>query len=48
MVQVVSVDGKPLAPTTRYGKVRHLLKAKKAIVISKQPFIIRLTYFPNE
>ena len=29
MVQVVSADGKPLAPTTRYGKVRHLLPTSK-------------------
>lgn len=31
-------------PTTRHGKVRRLLKAKKAIVINLCPFIIQLTY----
>ncbi len=28
-VYVLSKDGKPLMPTKRFGKVRHLLKEKK-------------------
>ena len=31
-------------PTTRYGKVRHMLRDGKAIVYSRQPFTIQLTY----
>lgn len=29
MVYVQDIDGKPLMPTTRHGKVRRLLKEKK-------------------
>ena len=44
MVYVQDIDGNPLMPTTRHGKVRRLLKAKKAIVINLCPFTIQLTY----
>ena len=44
MVYVLSKDGKPLMPTNRHGKVKHLLKDKKAKVISKEPFTIQLLY----
>lgn len=44
MVYVQDIDGKPLMPTTRHGKVRRLLKANKAIVVNLCPFTIRLTY----
>ena len=44
MVYVLDKDGKPLMPTKRYGKVRHLLKEGKAIVVRCDPFTIRLTY----
>lgn len=44
MVYVLDRDGNPLMPTKRYGKVRHLLKDGKAVVIRKTPFTIRLTY----
>lgn len=44
MVYVLNKDGKPLMPTTRSGRVRRLLKAKKAIVVNYQPFTIQLTY----
>ena len=30
MVYVLSKDGKPLMPTNRHGKVKHLLKDKKS------------------
>lgn len=44
MVYVLNKDGKPLMPTNRYGKVRHLLKNKQAKVVRKTPFTIQLLY----
>ena len=44
MVYVISENGQPLMPTTRYGKVRHLLKDGKAKVINRCPFMIQLLY----
>ena len=44
MVYVISKDGHPLMPTVRHGKVRRLLKEKKAAVIRRCPFTIKLTY----
>ena len=44
MVYVLSRSGKPLMPTERHGKVRRLLKEKKAEVVSRKPFTIRLLY----
>lgn len=44
MVYVLNFDGKPLMPTERYGKVRRLLKAGRAVVVRKAPFTIKLTY----
>lgn len=44
MVYVLNIDGQPLMPTNRYGKVRHLLKAGKAKVIKRCPFTIQLLY----
>lgn len=44
MVYVQDINGKPLMPTTRYGKVRRLLKANKAVVVNICPFTIKLTY----
>ena len=44
MVYVLSLDGQPLMPTIRHGKVRRLLRDKKAKVISKCPFTIKLLY----
>lgn len=44
MVYVISKDGHPLMPTVRHGKVRRLLKEKKATVIRRCPFTIKLTY----
>ena len=41
---VISKDGQPLMPTSRCGKVYRLLKNKKAKVISRCPFIIKLLY----
>ena len=44
MVYVQGIDGSPLMPTTRHGKVRRLLKSKKATVVNLCPFTIRLLY----
>lgn len=44
MVYVLNIDGKPLMPTERHGKVRRLLKEKKAKAIKRCPFTIQLLY----
>lgn len=44
MVYVQDINGYPLMPTTRYGKVRKLLKENKAVVTNLCPFTVRLTY----
>lgn len=44
MVYVQDIDGKPMMPTTRHGKVRRLLKANKATVVNLCPFTIQSTY----
>ena len=46
-VYVISKDGQPLMPTTRFGKVRRLLKDKKAKVVRSCPFTIKLFYEPE-
>lgn len=46
-VYVISKDGQPLMPTSRFGKVRRLLKNKKAKVVSRCPFTIKLLYEPE-
>ena len=46
-VYVISKDGQPLMPTPRFGKVRRLLKNKKAKVVSRCPFTIKLLYEPE-
>ena len=43
-IGIVSVSGHPLTPTTRAGRVRHLLKNGQARIISHQPFAIQLLY----
>lgn len=43
-VYVISKDGQPLMPTSRFGKVRRLLRDKKAKVIRRCPFTIKLLY----
>ena len=42
MVYVQDIDGRHLMPTTRHGKVRRLLKSKKATVVKLSPFTIRI------
>lgn len=41
MVYVQDIDGKPMMPTTRHGKVRRLLKDNKAVVVNTCPFTIK-------
>ena len=47
-VYVISKDGQPLMPTSRSGKVRRLLRDKKAKVISRCPFTVKLLYEPED
>lgn len=44
LVYVLNVNGRPLMPTDRCGKVRRLLKTGKAKVIRRCPFTIQLLY----
>lgn len=44
MVFVLSIEGKPLMPTKRHGKVRRLLKQGLAKVVKAKPFTIQLLY----
>ena len=44
MVYILNIDGQPLMPTNRHGKVRRLLKNGQAKVISRCPFTIQLLY----
>lgn len=43
-IYVQAKDGTPLMPTTRCGKVRCLLRDGRAVIASRTPFTIRLTY----
>ena len=42
MVYVLNMDGRPLMPTERHGKVRRMLRDGKAKVIRRCPFTIQL------
>ena len=44
MVYVLDKNGQPLMPTSRYGKVRRLLRAGRAVVVRRTPFTIHLLY----
>ena len=44
MVYVLNKYGKPLMPTTRYGRVRRLLRKGCAVVVDYRPFTIQITY----
>ena len=46
-VYVISKDGQPLMPTSRFGKVRRLLNENKAKVLRCCPFTIKLLYEPK-
>ena len=47
-VFVLSMNGTKLMPTTRLGRVRHLLKDGKAEIACRKPFTIRLLYPSTE
>lgn len=44
MVYVLNIDGEPLMPTERLGRVRHLVKEHRAVIVNYRPFTIKLTY----
>ena len=44
MVYVLDIEGKPLMPTERHGKVRRFLREGLAHVVRLQPFTIQLDY----
>jgi len=44
LVYVLKQNGQPFMPTARFGKIRRLLKAKKAKVVRREPFTIKLLY----
>lgn len=44
LVYVLKQNGQPFMPTSRFGKVRRLLKTKKAKVVRREPFTIKLLY----
>lgn len=44
MVYVLDIEGNPLMPTERHGKVRRLLRGGLAHVVKLQPFTIQLDY----
>ena len=48
MVYVLNQEGKPLMPTNRHGKVKHLLRSGKAKVVKRTPFTIQLCYETKE
>ena len=43
MIYVLNSKGKPLMPTVRHGRVRHLLRDKKAFIVNYHPFTVQLT-----
>ena len=47
MVYIISIDNEPLMPTKRHGKVRRMLRDKKAKVVRREPFTIKLLYRPK-
>ena len=46
-VYVLNINGQSLMPTSRFGKVRRLLKDNKAKIVHKEPFTIKLLYEPE-
>ena len=47
LVYVLKQNGQPFMPTARFGRVRRLLKTKKAKVVRREPFTIKLLYEPE-
>ena len=44
LVYVLDINGHPLMPTKRFGKVRRMLSDGQAKVVQREPFTIRLLY----
>ena len=44
MVYILDIDGNPLMPTNRHGKVRKMLNDGRAKVVNRTPFTIQLQY----
>ena len=44
MIYIVNKHNQPLMPTCRHSHVRKLLKQSKAVVISTNPFVVKLKY----
>jgi hypothetical protein len=47
LVYVLNINGQPLMPTSRCGKVKHLLNKGLAKVVKRCPFTIQLLYDSN-
>ena len=47
VVYVLNIDGHPLMPTKRFGKIRRMLRDGQAKVIRREPFTIKLLYEPK-
>ena len=47
LVYVLKQNGQPFMPTSRFGKVRRLLKEGKARVVRREPFTVKLLYRPE-
>ena len=47
LVYVLDMNGRPLMPSSRCGKVRRLLNSNKAKVVKRCPFTIQLLYEPE-
>jgi len=43
-IYIQDINGTPLMPTTRSGKVPRMLRDGRAVIVSHTPFTIRLTY----
>ena len=43
MIYVLNSKGEPLMPTGRHGRIRHLLRDKKAFIVNYHPFTVQLT-----
>ena len=47
IIYILTPDGKPLMPTRRFKKIRHLLKIKQAIIACYKPFTVQLLIEPS-
>ena len=47
LVYVLDINGHPLMPTKRFGKVRRMLRGGQAKVVNREPFTIKLLYEPE-